>query len=390
MSNNTRHTEHTFTPSLSTGGGQGGGSVLVIRFSAIGDVAMTVPVVKAAALANPDVHFVFVSRPFAVDFFSDMPQNVECVAMNLKDARYKGVFGLEHVYQDLRRLNPDMVADLHDVLRTKYARLRFRMAGIPVCSIDKHRAGRKALVRQENKMLVQQPTSFEKYAEVFRKLGLKAPLNPPEGREVSNTLADDKTIKSPAPLGMGDTPKEALSLLGKAGKEALGGAIGIAPFAAHKGKTYPTEKMEDVIKNLNISHPDLHIILFGGGKQEIEVFEQWKSTYNNISYAGETCKGFAQEMQLMKTLRCMVSMDSGNMHVASLVGTPVVSIWGATHPFAGFMGWGQSEDDVVQVDLPCRPCSIYGNKPCLRDDYACMNQISPQTIIKKIEKYLKQ
>lgn len=344
-------------------------TVLCIRFSAIGDVAMTVPVVKAVALANPDVRFVFVSRPFAVDFFSDMPSNVECVTMNLKDTRYKGVFGLEHVYQNLRRLNPDMVADLHDVLRTKYARLRFRMAGIPVCSIDKHRQGRKALVRQENKMLVQQPTSFEKYAEVFRGLGLKAPLNPPEGREAMNSSADDKTIKNSSPLGR------------------LGG-VGIAPFAAHKGKIYPTEKMEDVIQNLNISHPDLSIVLFGGGAKEIEVFAQWKSKFKNIHIAADTCKGFGQEMQLMRTLRCMVSMDSGNMHVASLVGTPVVSIWGATHPFAGFMGWGQSEDDAVQVDLPCRPCSIYGNKPCLRDDYACMNQISPQMIIKKIEKYL--
>ena len=345
-------------------------TVLCIRFSAIGDVAMTVPVVKAVALANPDARFIVVSRPFAIDLFGDMPQNVECFAMNLKDPRYQGVMGLEHVYQDMRRLEPDMVADLHDVLRTKYARLRFRMAGIPVCHIDKHRKGRKALTRQENKLLVQQPTSFEKYAEVFRKLGLKAPFNPPEGREAMNSSADDKTIKNSSPLGR------------------LGGALGIAPFAAHKGKIYPLEKMEEVIQNLNISHPELNIVLFGGGKKEVAVFEQWKAKFKNISYAGETCKGFAQEMQLMKTLRCMVSMDSGNMHVASLVGTPVVSIWGATHPLAGFMGWGQSDDDAVQVDLPCRPCSIYGNKPCLRDDYACMNQISPQMIIKKIEKYL--
>lgn len=332
---------------------------MAIRFSAIGDVAMTVPVVKAVALANPDVRFVVASRPFAEAFFKDAPENVEFVGFNLKDKRYKGVFGMEHVYQDLRRLQPDMVADLHDVLRTKYARLRFRMAGIPVCTIDKHRKGSKALVRHENKILAQQPTSFEKYEAVFRGLGLNIPHPLKASGDESRTDAAAKPMR-----------------------------IGIAPFAAHQGKIYPMEKMEQVIEDLTVNHPDLEIVLFGGGKKEIRVFEQWKSKFRNVSYAVETCKGFEQEMQMMATLRCMVSMDSGNMHVASLVGIPVVSIWGATHPLAGFMGWGQKDDDAIQVDLPCRPCSIYGNKPCMRDDYACLNQISPQMIIRKVENYI--
>lgn len=316
---------------------------------------MTAPVVRAVALAKPNLRIIMVSRPFAEPFFQDMPGNVEFVGINLKDSRYKGVFAMERLYRDLRRLQPDMVADLHDVLRTKYARLRFRMAGIPVCYINKHRKARKALIQREDKVLVQLPTSFENYAEVFRQLGIEVSIG--------------KASVQPAST---------------AGKRM----IGIAPFAAHEGKIYPLEKMEQVIKDLTLTYPDMEVILFGGGRKEVSVFEQWKAKYPRVRYAGETCKGFAQEMQLMKQLRCMVSMDSGNMHVASLVGIPVVSIWGATHPFAGFMGWGQKYEDAIQVDLPCRPCSIYGNKPCLRDDYACMNQISPQMIIRKIEEYL--
>jgi ADP-heptose:LPS heptosyltransferase len=84
----------------------------------------------------------------------------------------------------------------------------------------------------------------------------------------------------------------------------------------------------------------------------------------------------------------MVTMDSANMHLASLVATPVVSIWGATHPYAGFMGWNQSIDNAVQTDLPCRPCSIYGKKDCMRGDYACLYQIKPETIVGKIERIL--
>ena len=94
--------------------------------------------------------------------------------------------------------------------------------------------------------------------------------------------------------------------------------------------------------------------------------------------------GLHGELVLMSRLDVMLSMDSANMHLASLVGTKVVSIWGATHPYAGFMGWNQSIDNAVQVDLPCRPCSIYGNKPCTQGNYPCMNNILPQQVVEKI------
>ena len=87
----------------------------------------------------------------------------------------------------------------------------------------------------------------------------------------------------------------------------------------------------------------------------------------------------------MSQLDTMVSMDSANMHLASICGTRVVSVWGATHPYAGFMGWNQSVDDAVQLDMPCRPCSIYGNRPCLRGDYACLNNIDPVAIADRVE-----
>ena len=77
----------------------------------------------------------------------------------------------------------------------------------------------------------------------------------------------------------------------------------------------------------------------------------------------------------MSHLDVMLSMDSANMHLASLTGIPVVSVWGATHPMAGFLGYNQDPENVIQIDLECRPCSIYGNKPCQRGDYACLQNI---------------
>ena len=111
---------------------------------------------------------------------------------------------------------------------------------------------------------------------------------------------------------------------------------------------------------------------------------RWAEKYDNVRLAADECHGLKEELELMKKLDVMVSMDSANMHLASLVGTRVVSIWGATHPYAGFLGWGQRMDDCVQRDdLKCRPCSIYGNKPCMRGDMACM-QIDPKEVVERI------
>ena len=80
----------------------------------------------------------------------------------------------------------------------------------------------------------------------------------------------------------------------------------------------------------------------------------------------------------------LISMDSANMHLASLFGVPVISVWGATHPFAGFYGWAQPADNAVQIDLYCRPCSVFGNKPCYRGDHACMQQLPEEKIMEKV------
>ena len=95
-----------------------------------------------------------------------------------------------------------------------------------------------------------------------------------------------------------------------------------------------------------------------------------------------------QELILMSHLDVMVSMDSANMHLASLTATPVVSIWGATHPMAGFLGWNQNIENVVQLNMDCRPCSIYGQKPCIHGDFRCMTGIKPEMILEKITKII--
>ena len=349
-------------------------TLLLMRFSALGDVAMTVPIVKALAEKCPDTHIIFASRPFAATFYDNLADNITFLPIDLKDEKYKGLRGMERLYQTLAGQQPDQVIDLHDVLRTKYARMRFRIAGIPVSCIDKHRKSRKRLIRQGAKAAGNLPTAFENYAAAIKQAGRSISLHP-ERQEILKT---DSRSLSP----------RAASLFSKIASSAAP-VVGIAPFAAHNGKIYPLHLMEEVIRILVSRHPGINILLFGGGTKEKAVFDTWCSGYENMVFVSAECASMKEELTLISRLDCMVSMDSANMHLASLVGTPVVSVWGATHPAAGFLGWGQSLNDAVQADLPCRPCSIYGNKACKEKDYPCLSRIKPETIVHKIEAHLR-
>ncbi len=335
--------------------------ILVIRFSAIGDVAMTVPVIHSLATQYPQHEIKVLSRPNMAALFAHLPSNVSFIGADLKGT-YKGFVGLNKLFNELKAENFDYIADFHDVIRTKFLRLRFFLQGKKVAHINKGRKGKKELTRSSNKIKIQQDTSFQRYSNVLKQLGFPIKM-------------DFSSIYS---QGEGDSSAFS-SITGSKGTDKW---IGIAPFATHAGKIYSQEQMEQVIQALD-TQEGVRIFLFGGGKKEVDILTSWANKYPSATCIAGKLKMDA-ELALMRHLDVMVSMDSGNMHLASLVNTPVVSIWGATHPLAGFMGWNQSENNAVQVDLPCRPCSVYGNKPCFRKDYACLKNIHPNDIIQRI------
>ena len=327
--------------------------ILLIRFSALGDVAMLAPVVREAAEQNRDCEFTVLSKVACGALFEGLAENVRFIGADVK-GEYKGLSGLLRLFKELHAQHFDCVVDMHDVLRTKVLRKLFRLHGYEVHKINKHRELRRLITAEgDKKQLRQLPTAFENYQSALRECGLNGNGNVNGNyRFASVSFAKNSQLK-----------------------------IGIAPFAAHQGKIYPLEKMEEVIVNVNVP---VKIFLFGGGDEEFAIMRRWAEKYDNVRLAADECHGLKEELELMKKLDVMVSMDSANMHLASLVGTRVVSIWGATHPYAGFLGWGQKMDDCVQRDdLKCRPCSIYGNKPCMRGDMACM-QIDPKEIVRRI------
>lgn len=304
--------------------------VAVIRFSALGDVAMLAPVIKTAAQQHPEVEFTIISRKQTADIWSDLPVNIHFFGADIK-GRHQGTKGLKTLLNDIDYRSFDAVADMHSVLRSWYMDFLWFSAGIKVCRIDKGRKAKRWLTSNLNHNKRQLKTTIQRYVDVLNSLGISTTLPLPE-------ISD-------------------------------GEGVGIAPFAAQRGKIYPLEKMEDLVQRLSNDHK---IYLFGGGKSEITLLESWAAKYNNVTcVAGKY--SLKKELEIIQGLKAMICMDSANMHLASLVGTRVISIWGATDPKAGFLGWGQSPEDCIYQNLPCRPCSIFGNKKCKFGDYRCLN-----------------
>jgi ADP-heptose:LPS heptosyltransferase len=335
--------------------------ILVIRFSAMGDVAMTVPVIKALLEQNPELQVSYISRPAFAAFFDDIPR-LNYIAADL-DRDYSGPGGIIKLFRELKTGRYDALADLHNNLRSKILRRLFRLSGLTYAYIDKGRSEKKLLTRFPGKVLKPLKLTTERYADVFRKLGFQLVL-------------EHRLIKQPVQL-----TDELIAITGEKTRQW----IGIAPFAKHKGKIYPLERMEEVVSILN--NRDITIFLFGGSLLEEEICRQWESHYKNV-ISLVNCLTMRQELLLISQLDVMLSMDSAGMHLASLEGVPVVSVWGATHHYAGFLGYGQSESNIVADDIECRPCSVYGDKPCFRKDYACLYHIDPATIINSLNKFI--
>jgi ADP-heptose:LPS heptosyltransferase len=316
-------------------------TILVLRFSAMGDVAIAASVIKNIAAQNPEIRFIFATRAFFTPFFDNIP-NLEVFQVDF-NIRHKGFKGIFRLYKDLNKsYKIDTVADLHNVLRSKILTLLFKFSFRKVTTINKGRKEKRALCNI-NTQKMPLKSVWLRYTEVFQQLKFKAEIKP-----------------TPIPYFPEKVKK-----------------IGVSPFAQHKGKIYPQELMEKLLEMLNENY---EIYLFGGGKDEKELCENWQEKYYNVhSLVGK--KTLVEELEFISDLDVMLSMDSSGMHLASLCNIPCVSIWGATHPFAGFVGFGQENNPQIQLDLPCRPCSMYGNKPCRYKDYRCLIGITPEAVI---------
>jgi ADP-heptose:LPS heptosyltransferase len=330
----------------------------------MGDVAMTVPVLRAFVKQYPTVKLTVISRPFFKPFFEGIP-NLEFFAFDEKE-KHKGFPGLVCLYKDVKKLKVDAFADLHNVLRSKVVSLLFALSGKKRATVDKGREGKKELTRAENKIFKQLPTMFERHAKVFEELGF--PL------DLSNPQFPEKAVLN----------SDILDIIGNENQKL----IGIAPFAQYDSKVYPLDLMKEVIAKL-AENSSYKILLFGGGKKEIEILDSLLEPYKNVINMAGKIK-FQQELQLISNLDVMLSMDSGNAHIAAMLGVKVVTLWGATHPYAGFLPFNQSLENALTSDRNQYlklPTSVYGNK--IIEGYEdAMRTILPQKVVDKVVEQL--
>ena len=330
--------------------------ILVSRFSALGDVAIAVHVLSAVLSQNQDIEILLLTKKPFQQLFEDIDR-VKIIEVDF-NKRHKGIFGIKRLVVEISRTHKiDLFADIHNVIRTKLIRF-FLSYKIKKAAINKGRAEKHYLTKRKNKKLHQLKHTAERYADVFRKLGINVDLSQNYSLPI---LTASKNIE---PI---------LSLQGT--------KIGIAPFAKHKSKTYPIDKMENIVANLSKNNT---ILIFGGGQKEKDIAKKWATNYSNVhSIIGKF--SMKEEIALLNNCSTVITMDSGNMHLASLTKTKIISFWGATHPFLGFTPFKKQESVYIQKELSCRPCSVFGSKKCYKGTWECL-YVDENSFIKNINK----
>ena len=334
-------------------------NVLVIRLSVLGNVAMTIPVLYPVCKANPDTRFIMLTKKWPASMFHDRPANLKVVDFDINE-NHKGFFGLLKLAAQLHKLyDIDAVADLHNVTGTKIMDAYLWLRGAKIAGMDREKAKRKALVTHRT----HEPVTpiHDRYRNVFKELGFEAPDN-------FTRLYEGR-----------DWPVSPIVLEKEPGQRW----IAISPFSSHRQKAYPLELMEKVIAEL-CKRENYWIFLMGGGKTEKIALRGIARKYKNVISMAEVKHRFLDEYALLGKCDLMLTMESANMHLASLVDLQAMTIWGPTSPACGYLGYNQVVEDDIQLDMDCRPCSITGDKPCKYGDFRCLKNIPPEYIAQHV------
>lgn len=347
--------------------------VLLFRFSAMGDVALLVPVVKSFVSANPEVELTIATRPKFAPLFEGMERVVVFSAD--VDKMYTGIFGMFRLCKRLLQDGPyELVIDMHDHIRTKLLRFFFKLFGGRVVVFEKGRNEKKLFIKKAISAPLKLPHTVERYRLAFERAGFSFPiLDPPYFEQKESRQA-------------------VLNWIGFDEPDAKLKWIGVAPFAMHKSKIWPIENYKLLFELLIAKEAsNIKFLLFGGGEHEILFFDSLKKQFpKHVEVVAGKLK-LRQEIALMQCLDVMLCVDSSNMHMAALANVPLLSIWGGTHTDLGFGPFKKGKESVIEIErkeLPCRPCSVYGSKTCYIGDFPCLVRISPAHVFERVARII--
>lgn len=331
-------------------------NILAVRFSSIGDVLLTTPLLRAIRHSHPGSRLTVLTKREYVPLLSHNPHVQRVIGL----APGRSLLSLA---AELRGDDYTHLLDLHDNLRSRTLRLlvpgRWR-------SYPKHRAARALLIHAKRNRYRDRRPVPERYFSAAHDFSVTPDGAPPEfflGTEAG---------------------EQAAAWLASVGLQGETSIVAIAPGAAHATKRWPVEHwrmlvdrtVKDGLAVVVVGGPgdaDLGAALSGGGRGRI------------ASAAGVF--GLQTTGALLQRARALVSGDTGVMHMASGVGTPVVALFGPTVEAFGFFPYTR-QAEVLELPLPCRPCTSQGGPRCPLGHHRCMVDIHVGTVYEALRRTL--
>jgi heptosyltransferase-2 len=331
-------------------------NVLAVRFSSIGDVLLTTPLLRAIRRRHPTSRITVLTKPACVPLLSHNPHVSQVLALS-PERTLAGVAG------ELRKAEYTHLLDLHDSVRTRLLR-----ALVPGrwTSYPKHRIARAVLIHSKRNIYRDTRPVAERYFAAARQLDVKPDGHPPDlflaaesVREVSEWLATTGLGRS-RPL------------------------IALAPGAAHATKRWPLEHWRTLFDRLVDGGSDVVIV---GGSDDASLGASLVNGARAHARNAAGRFGLQSTGALLQRAATLVSGDTGVMHMATAVGTPVVALFGPTVRHFGFFPY-TPRARVVELGLPCRPCSSKGGPRCPLGHHRCMRDIATEQVYEALRQGL--
>lgn len=335
--------------------------ILIIRLGRLGDVVLATPLVRALRRAFPDSQVDWVIKQEFAPLLQGLPGLRQVIALDTRE----GLPGLLRLAREIRGRRYDLVVDLHGVPRSYLLCAR--------SGATMRRRYRKWLLRRRLltglgwNLLRGAPGVAERYFTALEDFGITPDHGPPE-------LNLDPEARRESAHRLADLPRP---------------RIGLAPGATRFTKRWPAESFAAAGSRLAERFSGSLVIIGGPEDESIaEVVAGQVSGGPVQNLAGRL--SLPQAAAVLAELDLLISNDTGLMHLATAVQTPVVAVFGPTTRELGFFPRGPKAKVIEHANLSCRPCSVHGTDACPRGHFRCMKEIRPEQVAAAAASFLVQ
>lgn len=319
--------------------------ILVIRFSSMGDIIYTTPVVRCLKTQLPDTEVHFLTKP-AFKYIYDNNPYLDRLLL-LKPT-------LKETIEEIKSENYDYIIDLHNNLRTSLIKLR---TGIKSSTYKKQRI-RKWLSLKFNLKLVPPIHLVERYLKTVKFLGVKN-----DGKPIDYYVKTEHRLEKLLPASHQHN------------------YVAFIIGATHFTKRMPNEKIISICRQINKP-----IVLLGGEDVKINGNEIANAVGDKV-YNACGLTSLDESVYLVSNATRIIGFDTGLTHIAESFDKPIASIWGGTVPeLLGVQPYMVKDAEVIGIELPCRPCSKFGLEKCPLGHFNCMNKIPEDIVINFVNK----